>query len=240
MIVSHKHRFVFVEFPQTGCSAVATELMENYSGERVLYKHAQYSEFVKQANTDEKTYFSFSTIRNPMDIVVSKYFKYKTNHKNYVDKKIKHGRLRKYLMPGYEKRRRDFVVKKNASFETYFLKYHRLPYSAWSLVNHQDLDFIMHFERLTEDFDKALHQIGIKPVRPLPVFNKTNEKKKHFTEYYESLEVRKRAIYIFGPYMSAWDYAFPENWHVPNNQIESNTTYNFINFFRLKYWKYLR
>ncbi|MEM9050812.1 MAG: sulfotransferase family 2 domain-containing protein [Bacteroidota bacterium] len=239
MIISDKHKYVFVEYPQTGCSAVATELMANYDGRRILFKHAQYQEFLNKANAAEKEYFAFSTIRNPMDIVVSKYFKYRTNHKNYVDKKLKHGKLRKLVSPGVERRRRDFVVQNDASFEEFFLKFFTLPYSAWSIVNHNKLDFVMRFENLTQDFSRALEKIGVEPVRELPRFNKTSEKKKHFSEYYASDEAQKRAIKVFSAYMNEWEYSFPDSWGV-NAKEQPRGSYDFVNFFRKYYWNYLR
>jgi hypothetical protein len=239
MILGVQHKYVFIEYPQTGCSAVAKELMTHYGGERTLFKHAQYREFLNSANSDQKSYFSFSTIRHPMDIVVSKYFKYKTNHKNYVDKKLKYGKLRKIVSPGIEKRRRDFVVENDADFEEFFLKFYKLPYSAWSISNHGKLDFVMRFETLSADFEKVLNKIEVTPVRKLPQFNKTSEKKKHFSEYYSSEEAKERAIKVFSPYMSEWGYTFPDSWGVPSLD-QSDGMYNFVNYFRKAYWNYLR
>ena len=239
MIISDKYKYVFIEYPQTGCSAVAQELVTHYEGRRILFKHAQYREFLKKAASEEKEYFSFSTIRHPMDIVVSKFFKYKTNHKNYVDKKLKYGKLRKVVSPGLEKRRRNFVVDKNADFEEFFLKFYTLPYSSWSIVNHNSMDFVMRFENLSGDFGTALQKIGITPVRELPRFNKTSEKKKHFSEYYESDKAKQRAIKVFTTYMNEWGYSFPDSWNVDMTK-QNKALYEFINFFRKSYWNYLR
>ena len=80
MIISHEHRFVFVELPRTGSTAVGKELIESYGGVRILRKHSSYGDFVRQATPDERTYFKFSSIRNPMDDAVSGYFKLATDH----------------------------------------------------------------------------------------------------------------------------------------------------------------
>jgi len=240
MIISDKYRYIFVEFPQTGCSAVATELMANYSGRRILFKHAQYSDFAKKASEDELNYFSFSTIRHPMDIVVSKYFKYKTNHKNYVDKKVKYGRLRKLISPSLEKKRRDFVVDNDADFESFFMHFYTLPYSSWSITNHPQLDYVMRFENLAGDFGDVLRRIGIEPIRELPLFNKTDQKKKHFSEYYQSPEVKERAIRVFSPYMAVWGYEFPSDWNVDPQKVANMSKYKRVNLLRKLYWKHLR
>jgi len=240
MIISDKHKYVFIEFPQTGCSAVARELMEYYDGRRILFKHAQYHEFLKQATPEQRSYFSFSTIRNPMDVIVSKYFKYKSDHENYANKKVKHGKLRKIIMPKVEEARRDFIVNNGADFESFFLKYYKWPYSAWSILSHHDLDYLMRFETLSEDFTGALEKIGIEPVRTLPQFNKTGLKSKDFTSYYESAEARRRAIEVFGPYMKEWGYTFPGNWNETRETDPAFGKYRFVNLFRKMYWSKLR
>ena len=85
MIISHIHRYLFVELPRTGSSAVSKELILNYDAENILRKHATYRDFLKQASKQEKEYFVFSSIRNPMDKILSLYFKYKTDHRRYDD-----------------------------------------------------------------------------------------------------------------------------------------------------------
>ena len=240
MIISHQHKYVFIEFPQTGCSAIATELMANYSGERVLYKHAQYQDFKKKFKQTGREYFAFSTIRNPLDLVVSKYFKYKHNHKGYVDKKVVHGKARRLVMPGVEKGRRDDILANDLSFEEFFLKYYKWPYSSWSIMDHKNLNFVLRFEQLSQDFEKVIAAIGIPLVRPLPLFNATEGKAKDFYQYYQSPEVRSRAVSVFKPYMDEWGYSFPADWGVAASEKGSHRTYQFINYFRKFYWRHLR
>ena len=36
MIISHEHKYVFVEFPRTGTTAISKELCLNYFGKRIL------------------------------------------------------------------------------------------------------------------------------------------------------------------------------------------------------------
>jgi hypothetical protein len=240
MIISDKYKYLFIEFPQTGCSAVGRELMEQYEGQRILFKHAQLHEFMKSATKEQRQYFIFSTIRNPMDVVVSKYFKYLSDHENYAEKKVKHGRLRRLIMPKYEEGRRDFILNNKASFEDFFLKYYTLPYSAWSILSHHKLQFLMRFENLGEDFNEAVSRIGAVPKRALPLYNQTGQKIKHFSEYYESTDARVRAVEIFGPYMKEWGYEFPSHWMEASTVKPSEGMYRLVNTFRKLYWKILR
>lgn len=49
MVISHKHKYLFIEFPLTGSTSVSKALIENYDGERILHKHSSYFDFCKVA-----------------------------------------------------------------------------------------------------------------------------------------------------------------------------------------------
>src|SRR4051812_19495236 len=88
MVISDKYRYVFIELYFTGSTAISSELCELYDGKKILNKHSRYHEFLKIATEEQKKYFVFSCIRNPMDMVVSAYMKFKTNHQGkYTDPK---------------------------------------------------------------------------------------------------------------------------------------------------------
>ena len=77
MVISHYYKYIFIETPQTGCSAIRNELLENYKGEIILNKHSVYSEFLASASKEEREYFAFSSIRNPLDKHTSSFLKLK-------------------------------------------------------------------------------------------------------------------------------------------------------------------
>ena len=81
MVISHKHRYLFVEVPQTGSWAMHHELINYYDGEPILHKHATYLEFKRKYPVSEKKYTVFAVSRNPLDIYVSSFFKLKKDHK---------------------------------------------------------------------------------------------------------------------------------------------------------------
>ena len=240
MKVSHKHKYVFVELPMTASSAVGLELIENYAAENFKEKHALYREFYKQASDDEKKYFVFSTIRNPIDTVVSKYLKYQNNHHKFDQKKKKyvHGRIDKFVGPFRERRRFKWIQKNNASFDEFFLKYYTKPYTNWSVVEHHKFDYVMRFENIQEEFKHVLNKIGLEQVRELPVRNKTDKKRDSFS-YFENPEVIERAKYVFGPFMKMWDYKFPESWGEFELSQKAKKDFERQNKLKSVYWKYL-
>ena len=91
-----------------------------------------------------------------------------------------------------------------------------------SLLSHHKFDNIIYFENITKDFNFTLKKLGIKKERDLPIVNKTRIRNSNFEEYFQN-GIRKRAIWVFGPYMKRWGYEFPSEWR-------TNTNYNNLGF----------
>lgn len=231
MVISHVHNYLFIELPRTGSTAISRELIENYDGEQILRKHSTYRDFKKRYPDLVGHYFVFSCIRNPLDRVVSFYEKCTNGYYDYIlAMKRKNTFYRRfYLLPKLR-----YIKKKHPSFETFFKRFYLFPYSDWSILDHKSFDYIIRFENLNTDFQSALETIGIKSRRDLPVANKTKEKTKHFEEYFTD-SIKKRALFVFGPYLSVWDYRLPTEGDILKN---SYFWYELINFFRKIYWIY--
>lgn len=66
MVISDKYKYLFVELPHTGSTAISRELCEYYDGTQILSKHIFYHQFLKTATPKRKNYFVFSCIRKPL------------------------------------------------------------------------------------------------------------------------------------------------------------------------------
>lgn len=236
MVISHKHKYLFLELPRTGSTAVSKELCQLYGGERILKKHATYNDFLRTANDDEKKYFVFSSIRNPADKILSLYFKYKTDQRGYDNKETHRGG--NPLIAWLLKTQFRYVHDRNASFEEFFSRFYRLPYDDWSCLDHPKLDYVIHFERLAEEFDEVLRRIGLEPVQPLPVVNKTSARDNDFWSYYTPA-IQPRAQWVFGPYLRRWGYEFPADWEKVDFRTDE-LAFKATNIFRKVYWRYIR
>lgn len=213
MIIGHEHRYLFVELPNTGTSAIHAALCEQYGGEPILHKHAYYQEFLSIARAEEKDYFVFSCIRNPLDIVVSGYFKHKTNHRGwFTDPKMRKENggwvtarnLRKYR----------FIQDTSADFAAYFQKFYRFPpWDDWSSLAHKEFDYVIRFENLEADFARVLALLDLDAGEGLPVVNRTAGRDRDFWSYYTP-EIRAQAVWVFGPFLREWGYEFPPEWGV--------------------------
>jgi hypothetical protein len=237
MIISHKHKYLFIGTPRTGSTAISKELAKNYDGNSILRKHANYFEFEKIATEKEKKYFVFASVRNPVDDVVSIYTRLLTNHNsNFTSKRklLKNG--------GWVTRRKikqyKFVQNKNNTFKDFLKNFYRLPYTSQININKPHCNYIIRFENLDEDFTKVLEILGIRKIRPLPIINKT-EDKNNYLEYYDE-DIIEHAVKILGPFMLEWGYKFPEEW--PNRRISyiSQKKYEIAKQLRLYYCKYIK
>jgi len=238
MIISHKHKYLFVAIPHTGSTAISRELCENYGGVPILRKHAYYHEFLAIANAEEKTYFVFVGIRNPLDEAISLYFKYKTNHKgNYTNPE----RLRKNggFVTNADLRKFNFIKNTNADFPTYFKRFRTFPYDNLIRLSHKEFDFVIRFENLRDDFAQALRLIGIEQKRPLPTVNRTARKRRDFLSYYTP-EIHERAKRVFGPFMKKWGYDFPPEWRDDPVPWSSQLLFYVLGVFRKFYWQHLK
>lgn len=261
MIIGREHRYVFVELPRTGSTAIAKELLSQYGGERILKKHSTYRDFARIATDDEKTYFVFSCIRNPLDDAVSHYFKLKTDHhgrfsdpvrRRYrvgnvgADRYRETGRNRQGEKPHRrtwneraDNRKYEYVTSRGADFAEFFLRYHWLPYDNWSRLSHSELDFVIRFENLEVDFARALQLIGLPQTRPLPVINATAGKARDYLRYYTP-ETVARAKRVYGPYLRKWGYDLPDEWGDAPGIRWEDLAFNALAVPRAVYWRYLR
>lgn len=242
MIISHKHKLLFIELPLTGSTAISRELRENYGGENILFKHATYEDFLRTASPQERQYFVFSGIRNPLDKAVSYYFKYRTDHGGQFSERRRH-KFKKVFSFLAEQFSRDpryrFVSEEGATFPEFFKRFYRYPYSDWSVVSHKKFDGIIRFENLQDDFRRSLERAGTSMIRPLPIRNKTAGKDDDFLSYYTP-EIIPRAKDVFGPYMKYWEYEFPETWGQNSPSLAAKIKYHAFTYPKIVYWKYLR
>jgi hypothetical protein len=208
MIISHEHQYLFIEVPLTASWAIRHELCEHYDGTPILHKHASYPEFLRVAGQTERDYFAFATVRNPLDVAVSRYVKYKTNHKGAFSTpearkglRVDNGDLAKFR----------FIQETNGSFEAYIKRFHRRPYNNIINLSREQLDFVIRYEELQEGFSEVLRRLGIEQVGPIPMRNKTRQKRDDWESYY-SAEIVEQAKRSFGPFMTQWGYDFPDEW----------------------------
>jgi len=230
MIISHKYKFLFIGLPFSASSAIIKELHANYEGKPYLRKHSLYHEFIKVATKKEKGYFVFAVLRNPMEIAVTVYEKMKANAKgNFTNPDLFNengGHITKN-----HRIRFNYIKDNNATFQEYFLQFHSKPYDNYSSMTIDNCDFVIRHENIAADYLLALNKAGVEAPFSLPVANKTAGKKNDLSGYYTK-EIRKKAIYVFGPFLAKYNYSFPEKWGAVNTPVLSTVKFKIMGFLR--------
>lgn len=210
MIISHKHRFVFVEIPHTGSHSIAEQLVKHYGGEPILRKHANVTQFLGQAAADERRYFKFATVRNPLDTATTDYSKLKNNHKGQFTNPAmlmeNGGHVTKDHLREF-----NFIRDNDAEFPAFFKAFRARLYNNWFLVGDQHFDYVIRFESLQQGFSEVLQRLGVEQVEPIPHVNRTKGKEKPYEEFFTP-ESYQLAAACYGPFMKKWDYPFPASW----------------------------
>ena len=207
MIVCPELELLFIQVPQTGCSAIGRELVAQYGGLPVGAKHATLDRARARLGDDVSRMFVVSSIRNPLDQAVSSY--HKAVHAPPAPKS--HVRPWSGRFGSTPSERREFA--QVADFSTYFLRFYRRPFAPVWLQSQRASDLVLRFEALQTGFEQMLAAVGSSPVRELPHFNKTPRPARPFEDFYDGA-AQARATQIFGPFMSEWDYAMPPSWPV--------------------------
>lgn len=234
MIVSNRYKYLFIENPLTASWSIHHELCKYYAGSPILHKHATLQEFNKRYPKGEEEYFTFITIRNPLDVLVSRYVKHKKDaYGVFSDPHT----IEKNLSDYSDKIRFEYIIDSNGDFESYFDKFYSRPYSDLvDTLQYEQIDYLIRYESLQDDFTNVLNSLGIKQVRPLPFVNKTPGKNPDWISYY-SPEICGRAKKICGPFMEKWGYEFPEVWgeHQVSwfDNIEFRLTFTIKNFYNI-------
>lgn len=202
MIYSSQIKYLFLETPHTGSTAISAELVENYGGESILSKHSNYCDFKREFRSAVDDLFVFSAVRHPLQEVHSIFQKYLSNHKgNYTNEnlRIENG--------GWISRKKGGIyqfVQDNRDFEAFVLKYYSRPFTSAISINGSYCDVVLRFENLQQDFSSVLDRLGLAQVRPLPVVNKTLH---GFSETEVTpTSLSEAAIRPFLPFMKEWGY----------------------------------
>jgi len=176
MIISQKHKYIFIGLPFAASSAISKELLSHYGGVSLYHKHSNIPLLkMKQPDFPINDYCIFAVVRDPVEIMLSVYNKHLTNPYNtFTDPQyfIENGGF-------VSKKARNFYHRFKAnkwSFEEFLnQKFKLIPYDNNLSVNKPYISRYIRFENLNDDFMAILQHVDITPVRELPLYNKTKK-----------------------------------------------------------------
>ena len=202
-MISLQNRFLFVHIPKTAGNSIQSVLRE-YSEDQLIAlrkeqdgierfglrnpkykikKHSRLSEY-RDALGDEqfRSLYKFTCVRNPWDRMVSYYFTPTQNPETWNRQKFRE------------------MISKAVSVADY------LRLDAGEKDSFANVDYIMRFENLAEDFRAVCIAIGVSPPT-LPRYNRSD--REHYSKYYDD-ELRELVRARFAPEIERFDYRFEE------------------------------
>lgn len=234
MIISHKHRYIFIKPKKVAGTSIEVALAKHLGPDDIMPPLTKYSKTHDRDKYEhhaqnpsgfydhsppkrirkrigEKTwrsYFKFTAIRNPWDMVVSAYFwelNKKVSFRDYFNVLSLRALFLDYI-PDYRKIKRpkdltSFVINLPKS-------YINTKYCFYK--NGQPLaNFYIRFENLEADFKKACKRIDIPADKLLSLKSKTRTSKKHYSAIYTP-ETRQIVADIFKKEINYFGYQFED------------------------------
>ena len=200
-MISLQKRFLFVHIPKTAGNSIQTVLRDYSEDELValrkeqdgierfglrnpkykVKKHSTLSEY-RDALGDEqfRNLYKFTCVRNPWDRMISYYFTPTQSPENWDRKKFRG------------------IISKAVSIADY-LRLDRDEIDPFANV-----DYMMRFENLAEDFRTVCGTLGISPAT-LPRYNRS--RREHYSKYYDE-ELRELVHARFAPEIERFGYIF--------------------------------
>ena len=202
MISLQKH-FLFVHIPKTAGNSIQTALRD-YSEDQLvalrkeqdgierfglrnpkynIKKHSTLAEYRDALENEQfRSLYKFSCVRNPWDRMVSYYFTPTQSPETWDRKKFRK------------------MISKIVSVADYL----RLDHDEEDPFT--NVDYIMRFENLAEDFRTVCGKIGISAAT-LPRYNRSN--REHYSKYYDD-ELRELVRTQFAAEIERFGYTFEE------------------------------
>jgi Sulfotransferase family len=202
-MISLQNRFLFVHIPKTAGNSIQS-VLRNYSEDQLvalrkeqdgierfglrnpkykIKKHFTLSEYHDALGDEQfRKLYKFTCVRNPWDRMVSYYFTPTQDPETWNRKRFRE------------------IISKAVSVADYL----RLDNGEGDAF--ANVDYIMRFETLADDFRAVCTAIGISPLT-LPQYNRSS--REHYSKYYDS-ELRELVRMRFAAEIERFSYMFEE------------------------------
>ena len=202
-MISFKKQFLFVHIPKTAGNSIQS-ILRDYSEDEIvalrseqdgierfglrnpnykIKKHSTLAEYRGALGEERfRSLYKFACVRNPWDRMVSYYFTPTQSPETWDRKKFRG------------------MISEAASVADY-LRLDRGEEDPFANV-----DYIMHFENLVDDFRTVCGTLGISPAT-LPRYNRSG--REHYSKYYDD-ELRELVCTRFAAEIERFGYTFEE------------------------------
>jgi hypothetical protein len=224
-VYSPRYNYIFFANPQTASKAIARTLLEaldgqpmpdreiTRGGELAAKKHHATWRQLQEAGlmTREQLdgLFKFTSVRNPYDLLVSRYLKRKGR---FVDQPEKYR-----WAQDNEKIKASMAAAQELPFTEWVaeqlkrrIEQNKTVKGPMEYLDHAD--YVIRFEALQGGFDEVLQRLGVAGPIPIVSENVTSERaqgsaKRHYTEFYDDAS-RDLVARAYAPIIERFEYRF--------------------------------
>lgn len=196
-MISLEKNFLFIHVPKTGGNSVQKTLIK-YSDDKIVKINPKYHDGIEDFEIRNDKYkihkhytltqyksvlspsiydkvYKFTTIRNPWERMISFYFSPHRNTKKWDKKKFLYLLYKVSTLRNFIVTKSDNKALRKIEDLKYILKCPSKPLDS-------EIDFILRYENLEEDFNFVCNKLGIKDAK-LPTLNKSE--REHYANYYD-------------------------------------------------------
>ncbi len=164
MIISHRHRFVYVQVPQTGSTALGDWMIEHLDGLDVLRKHTTLAEARRVLGVHIEGYLVVASVRDSIDQFVSSFYK------------IVRDREAEGVEPGRSASRAartSWASSGAPTLDDYVTTFVRRVHAPAWVACIRRADLVIRYEQFDADVGEMARRLGVTDVPPVPVMNTT-------------------------------------------------------------------
>lgn len=199
VIVSHEHRFVFVQVPQTGCTAIGAWMVEHLNGEKVLRKHTTLSEARRVLGSSIEGYPVIASVRDSIDQFVSSYYKVLTRPGSGAAPRSWYG------LRSPKSRRDEWARSESPTIDAYIDRFVRRPHAPVWALSLRRADLVLRYEQIDQVPGLVARLLAIDDLPPVPHVNETDRDRRGLQELASTTQYQK-ALRYHRPYRFEFGY----------------------------------
>jgi hypothetical protein len=199
VIVSHEHRFVYVQVPQTGSSAIGSWMVEHLGGVSVLRKHTTLPQARRLLGSSIDGYQVIASVRDSLDQFVSSYFKTLNRPPTGT------GSGGWFGLRATSTARVEWAQSGDPSIDSYIDEFVRRPHGPVYTLSLRAADLVLRYENIGTASQRVSAAIGVGELPPVPQANRTDRDRSNLSDL-ASPERYDRVVRYHRPFRHEWGY----------------------------------
>jgi hypothetical protein len=199
VIISHEHRFVYVQVPQTGSSAIGSWMVEHLHGVKVLRKHTTLPQARRVLGSLIDGYLVIASVRDSLDQFVSSYFKTLNRPPTGT------GSGGWFGLRATSTARVRWAQSGDPTLDSYIDEFVRRPHAPVYTLSLRHADLVLRYEDIELAAQHVAEALGVDELPPVSQVNTTDRVRSGLAEL-ASPDRHERVVRYHRPYRYEWGY----------------------------------